>query len=261
MDRKVNLVEPELVKRFLANSAWSEGGKERVAEDLDRFYKFKGIQWQRPRYEAVDTLPYIPKEADVSELISGLSSPVGTFCLLLKETGCRPCEGWAAEWTHIDMDRNAIVIRAGKKSRSRELRISNTLVGRLNQLSKNGKYVFHDGSKEPIKGLKDFTRSFQKQRKRVCVKCANPKLRLISLRTLRHYKGTIEYHRTRDIVHVQRLLGHRSIQNTLRYVRLVNFPDEDEFVSRVAKTVKEACELVEAGFVTDINPIERKARN
>jgi integrase len=248
LDRKVNVLEPESVKRFLANSIWSEGGKERVTEDLDRFYKFKGIQWERPRYEAVDTLPYIPKEADVSELIAGLSATVGTFCLLLKETGCRPCEGWAAEWTHIDMDRYAIVIRAGKKSRSRELGMSNVLVGRLNQLPKNGKYVFHDDSKEPIKGLKDFTRSFQKQRKRISVKCTNPKLQLISLRTLRHYKGTMEYHRTRDIVHVQRLLGHRSIQNTLRYIRLVNFPDEDEFVSRVAKTVKEAQELVEAGF-------------
>lgn len=66
-----------------------------MAQDLDRFYRFKGIQWERPRYEAVDILPHIPKEADVNELNSGLSSPVGTFCLLLKETGCRPCEGWA----------------------------------------------------------------------------------------------------------------------------------------------------------------------
>jgi integrase len=248
LDRKVNLLEPGAVKRFLANSAWSEGGKERVAEDLDRFYKFKGIQWERPRYEAVDILPYIPKEADINELISGLSGPVGTFCLLLKETGCRPCEGWAAEWTHIDMERNAIVIRAGKKSRSRELRISNVLVGRLNQLPKGGKYVFHDGKKPPIDGLKDFTRTFQKERKRISVKCANANLQLISLRTLRHYKGTMEYHRTRDIVHVQRLLGHRSIQNTLRYVRLVNFPDEDEFTSKVATSQKEITELIEAGF-------------
>ena len=95
LDRKVNCLEPESVKRFLANSNWSEGGKERVAEDLGRFYKFKGIQWERPRYEAVDTLPYIPKEANINELISDLSATVGTFCLLLKETGCRPCEGWA----------------------------------------------------------------------------------------------------------------------------------------------------------------------
>jgi len=247
LDRKFNILEPEAVKRFLAGSNWSEGGKERVAEDLDRFYKFEGIQWKRPRYEAVDILPYIPKEAEINELISGLSGPVGTFCLLLKETGCRPCEGWASEWTHVDVDRNTIVIRAGKKSRSRELRLSNQLVGRLNQLPKKTKHVFHDGTKDPIKGLKGFTPRFQKERKRIAVKCADPKLQLISLRTFRHYKGTMEYHRTRDIVHVQQLLGHRSIQNTLRYVRLVNFP-EDDYVCKVAKTVKEASDLVETGF-------------
>ncbi|MGA2627193.1 MAG: hypothetical protein ABSF63_09055 [Candidatus Bathyarchaeia archaeon] len=35
LDRRANLLEPESVERFLANSNWSEGSKERVAEDLD----------------------------------------------------------------------------------------------------------------------------------------------------------------------------------------------------------------------------------
>jgi integrase len=253
LDRRVNILEPEAVKRFLANSAWSEGGKERVVEDLDLLYNYKGIKWARPRYEAVDILPHIPKEADVNELISGLAGITGTFCMLLKETGCRPGEAWLTEWTHVDFERNTVVIRAEKKSRSRELRLTSNLLSRLNLLPKNRKYIFHDGNKDPIKGLQDFTRTFQKQRKRLSDKLANPKLQLISLRTLRHYKGTMEYHRTRDIVYVQKLLGHRSISNTLRYVRLINLP-EDEFVSKVAKTVKEAQELIESGFdyVTDV---------
>lgn len=43
------------------------------------------------------------------------------------------------------------------------------------------------------------------------------------------------------------LLGHKNIKNTLRYTQLVN-PSEDEYVSRVARTINEARELVEAGF-------------
>jgi hypothetical protein len=64
----------------------------------------------------------------------------------------------------------------------------------------------------------------------------------------------MEYHHTKDIVHVQNLLGHRSILNTMRYVRLVNFPNEDEWTCKVAKTVDEAKTLVESGFdyVTDM---------
>jgi len=44
-----------------------------------------------------------------------------------------------------------------------------------------------------------------------------------------------------------RMLGHRNIQNTLRYVQLSDF-DSDEYHSAAAKTVEEARELMESGF-------------
>jgi hypothetical protein len=57
----------------------------------------------------------------------------------------------------------------------------------------------------------------------------------------------VEYHKTKDIIHVTELLGHRNINNTLLYTQLVNFQDDD-YTSKVAKTVNEACQLIEAGF-------------
>jgi integrase len=248
LDRRCNILEPESVKRFLANSAWTEGGKERITEDMDRFYRYKKIVWKRPRYEKVDLLPHIPTEAEVNAVVVGVpSKTIGTFCMLLTQTGCRPGEAWQSEWTHIDFERITIVIKAEKGSRSRELKISDNLIARLNMLPKDRKFVFHDGSKEPIHGLKDFTRLYQRQRKCLSVRLANSRLQLVSFRSLRHYKGSMEYHRTKDIVYVQKILGHRSIMNTMRYVRLVDF-HEDEFTNKVAKTVKEAQELVESGF-------------
>ena len=41
---------------------------------------------------------------------------------------------------------------------------------------------------------------------------------------------------------------HRNIKNTLLYTQLVKTQSEDEYVCRVAKTVKQAAELIEAGF-------------
>jgi len=69
----------------------------------------------------------------------------------------------------------------------------------------------------------------------------------IRLYDLRHFYATSLYQRTRDILRVQINLGHRSIQNTLRYTHVVNFKDE-EYHSATAKTVEEACKLIEAGF-------------
>jgi hypothetical protein len=57
----------------------------------------------------------------------------------------------------------------------------------------------------------------------------------------------MEYHKTRDILHVKYLLGHKRIENTLVYTHLVDFGN-DEYVSKVAKNADEACQLVEAGY-------------
>jgi len=57
----------------------------------------------------------------------------------------------------------------------------------------------------------------------------------------------MEYHKTKDILHVMHILGHRNINNTLLYTHLVNFK-EDDFVAKVAHSEKEVCKLIEAGY-------------
>jgi hypothetical protein len=102
--------------------------------------------------------------------------------------------------------------------------------------------------------METFRRLFAKQRWRIAQKLQNPRIERITFKTLRHFKATMEYHRTKDILHVMQLLGHKSIRNTLVYTHLVGF-ESDEFVCKVAKTVQEARQLVEDGFdyVTDID--------
>ncbi|MDW8040546.1 MAG: site-specific integrase, partial [Nitrososphaerota archaeon] len=49
------------------------------------------------------------------------------------------------------------------------------------------------------------------------------------------------------ILYVMKLLGHKNIKNTLIYTQLINFQD-DEYVCKVARTIEEAKQLIEAGF-------------
>jgi hypothetical protein len=62
------------------------------------------------------------------------------------------------------------------------------------------------------------------------------------------------------MLHVMQTLGHKNIKNTLIYVQLANemFRDQQEYVSKVARTLKEACALVEAGFeyVCDLDGVK-----
>jgi len=61
----------------------------------------------------------------------------------------------------------------------------------------------------------------------------------------------MEYHRTKDILYVKKILGHKEIGNTLKYIDLENAVFEttdDQFTVKVATDIKEACALVEVGF-------------
>ena len=61
----------------------------------------------------------------------------------------------------------------------------------------------------------------------------------------------MEYHRTRDILYVKKILGHKQIQNTLKYIDLeANLfgMSSEQFTVKVATNAEEACKLVEVGF-------------
>jgi hypothetical protein len=82
-----------------------------------------------------------------------------------------------------------------------------------------------------------------------------------SFHTFRHGKPTMEHHKTHEIFHVQRLLGHRNIQNTVIYTTLENSlftAEDDELHVAVARTLEEACKLLKVGFehVTEMDTVK-----
>jgi hypothetical protein len=59
----------------------------------------------------------------------------------------------------------------------------------------------------------------------------------------------MEYHKTKDILYVMKILGHRNIKNTLIYTQLAKFrEEEDDYICKVARTPDEIQELIETGF-------------
>jgi len=69
--------------------------------------------------------------------------------------------------------------------------------------------------------------------------------------TFRQWKDATEYHKTKDVIHVKQLLGHKSIKNTMVYINLeaaLFQAQNNEFTVKVAKTLDDACSLVEGGF-------------
>lgn len=90
--------------------------------------------------------------------------------------------------------------------------------------------------------------NFNAQRKRSAKKLGNPRLLKIHFHTFRHWKATMEYHQTKDIIYVMKLLGHKNIANTLIYTQLVEFEESDVYHSAIARNVDDAQKLIDAGF-------------
>jgi len=103
---------------------------------------------------------------------------------------------------------------------------------------------------KPGMPLDHHSRNFTKQRKRITHKLKNSRLLNISFKTLRQFKGTLEAWRTKDPFHVQEFLRHKNIRNTMRYIHLAQllFKDEQEYLTKVAHNVNEACALIEDGW-------------
>jgi len=90
-------------------------------------------------------------------------------------------------------------------------------------------------------------KEFRKYRDRLAKKLNDPSFKQIRLYDLRHYFGTMLYHKTKDIIYTMEQMGLSQLKTALVYVRLIAF-GEDEFTSAVAKDIQEACKLIEAGF-------------
>jgi len=139
-----------------------------------------------------------------------------------------------------------------KRSLPRIFKVSPKLIGMLEAMPKEHDRIFGKAT------VRDKQHTFQVQREKLARKIGNPRIAKIHFHLIRHWKGTMEYHKTHDPDHVRRLLGHRSLASTQIYInmeRVIFNGNDDEFHVKVAGNLEEACKLVALGFeyVTDLD--------
>ncbi len=83
------------------------------------------------------------------------------------------------------------------------------LIAMLQRLPKSSDYIFRQRNESRFE---NFERTFFEIRKKTANKLQNQRLLKINFKTFRHFKATMEYHRTKDILYVKELLGHKDIK-------------------------------------------------
>ena len=252
--KRGDLRDPESIKVGLTRTGWADGTKEMACGAYALYAKQHGFSFIPPRYRRIEKLPFIPMDSEVEQLIGAMGLRYSAFLSLLKDSAARPLEAWNLKWCDIDFVNSTVTISPLKHSKPRRLKLSSRTVNQLSQLHRDHAWIFGDGT---LRTYQHFLRNFEMRRKDAAKRLGNPRLNAISFRTLRHFKATMEYHRTKDILYVMQLLGHKSIKNTLVYTHLVDF-EGDEFVCKVARTVDEARTLIESGFdyVSELDGIQ-----
>jgi integrase len=239
----VDLLNPESIKERVAKQEkWSQNTKRMAMAVYKSFATFNGIPFVLPKYLINQKLPFIPLESEIDALIVASTRRLATVLQLLKETPIRIGEALRLKWTDIDFQRQCIIVNETEKNgKPRAFRTSQKLLDMLNALPKKNEKLFG------FADYKSMENQFVVTRNKVTNKLQNPRLKQIHFHTFRHWKATMEYHKTRDILHVMNLLGHRNIESTLVYTQLVSF-ESDDYYSAVANTVEEARKLLEQGF-------------
>ena len=242
------LNDPESIKGVIATHYKDKNTQRLACCAYDAYLKFVGGQWEKPNYKPEHKTVFIPTEKELELAINTGHKESLVYVKLLYETGARANEAARLEWTDLDIERNKVTIKASKNGDSRIIPISKNLMELLLSLPKNEKQktVFNKRPKNTRSS------SFYNRMLRMAKIHNNPRLVKIHLHTFRHCKALREYHKTRDVLHVMAILGHRQIETTYRYVRLYNqvYKNEhpNQFITKIASTKEERFELFNNGW-------------
>jgi integrase len=241
--RGVNLFDPENFKDVMARQTdWTETRKHNLTKAYRCFLNQHGIKATLTKYRVTRKLPFIPTEEEINQLIASGYHQMATLLQTLKETAARIGEAWKLEWDDLDTEAKTLNISHPEKGcNPRKRPISAKLMTMLLSMPKTNKRIFTYKSRD-VAG-----KTFRALRKRAARNLGNPRLLKIHFHTFRHWKATMEYHKTKDLIHVMQILGHKSLRYVLIYTQLIDIPDEG-YTCKAAKTIQEASQLIEGGF-------------
>jgi len=245
LTKNTDLNKPEEVKNFIANKNVSNGYKKNLCLAYDKYCQYYQIQWEIPKYKPQAKMVQIPTKAKLEALIARAGLKLGIKLRISKETGLRPIELCNLLVKNVDMDKKTIYPTTAKNGAGRILKISSNLTTAIENHIKRNELKSSDNLFNAT--AEEYGKYYRQMRNNLAKKLNDETLKTIRLYDFRHFFATMLYAKTRDILYVKQQMGHRKIGTTLIYIQLLNITDE-EYTCKTASNVKQAAELIEAGF-------------
>jgi integrase len=246
-----DLLNPEDIKEKIAKHIfkgkdgktrqWRKSTKMLACYAYDAFCKMEGLTWTKPKYKQEETELIITDEKLLDALIIySRSRRMTAFLQCLKETYADPGEILALEWKEIK--ENIITIAHPCKGHlTGKYKVTARLISMLNSLPKTDKRVFPT----TYRAMNNCLRVLKKK---VARKMHKPSVLDITFKCYRHWGGTmIAHHTNGNVLTVKKMLRHKNVLNTMKYIHTINFADSD-FEETVATTPEEVRKLGKEGW-------------
>lgn len=229
-DRPVQELTPDDLRRYMAYILGKQGLSEQTAHSRLNALKFYFEQvlkrekffWEIPRPQRPQQLPRVLSQGEVAALLNSIQNKKHKAMLMLAYSGgLRVSEVVTLRTRNVDPQRMCIFLERAKGKKDRLVPLSPVLLVMLRDYARQYKpdrqgFLF-EGQK---KGTPYSTRSLQE-----VLQAAKKKAGVLkpgSVHLLRHSFATHLIEKGTDITMIQKLLGHNSIQTTLRYLHTSN---------------------------------------
>ncbi len=177
----------------------------------------KAVEWERVETNPAGKVKKI-RENNIKErilspdemrrLIDAANPAIRPVLVTALNTGMRRNEILSLRWKNVDLVRGYIFIEDSKSGRSRNVPVNGEVFEALSGLKQDGEFVFPNA--ETGTYVKDVKTAFKGA-------CERAKIKGLRLHDIRHTAASKMIEAGIDLVTVSKILGHASIQMTMRY--------------------------------------------
>ncbi len=211
-------IGPEKVERYKANRKMevSPATVNRELACLKTLFS-KAVEWGRIEKNTVRTVKKFKEDNarerilaadEARRLVESAAPSIRPVLIIALNTGMRKNEILSLKWDNVDFLRGYILIEQSKSGKARKVPMNGAASSALMGLPHAAEYVFYNReTKAPVQDIKTA----------FAAACRRAKISGLRLHDLRHTAATWMIQAGVDIVTVSKILGHASIQMTMRY--------------------------------------------
>ena len=191
----------------------------------------KAVEWKRLEMNPLQNFKKLKenngrmrilKSEEMKRLLDVANGHLKSILIIALNTGMRRGEILSLKWGNVNLSKRSIHIEDSKSGRSRNIPMNGHVIEALSVIPQNSGYVFFNPmTKRPIQDVK---KAFK-------TACKNAEIKDLRFHDLRHTSATKMIESGTDLVTVSKILGHSTIQMTMRYIN----PDEETMKNAVDK--------------------------